>query len=36
MKTLIRKIKKVLKEVWLGFKISNENYLNGKTGQGKF
>ena len=36
MKKTLNKIKNILKEVWLGFKISNENYLNGKTSQGKF
>jgi hypothetical protein len=36
MQRIISKIKKIFKEIWLGFKISNENYLKGKTSQGKF
>jgi hypothetical protein len=36
MEKIIKKIKQFFKDVWLGFKISNENYLNGKTNQGKF
>jgi hypothetical protein len=30
------KIKEFFKNIWLGIKISNENYLNGKTHQGNF
>ena len=33
--TMIKKVKRFFKEIWLGIKISNENYLNGKTNQGK-
>jgi hypothetical protein len=33
---MINKIKKFFKDVWLGFSIANENYLSGKTNQGKF
>ena len=36
MKKLINIIKRFFKDVWLGFSIANENYLNGKTNQGKF
>jgi len=32
---MIKGIKKFFKEIWLGIKIANENYLNGKTNQGK-
>ena len=32
---MIKKIKRILKDIWLGFTISNQNYLNGKTNQGK-
>lgn len=31
-----RKIKEFFRNIWLGIKISNKNYLNGKTHQGKF
>lgn len=31
-----KKIKEFFKEIWLGIKISNENYLNGKSQWGKF
>ena len=31
----MKKIKQFFKEIWLGIKISNENYLNGRTNQGK-
>ena len=33
---MLNKVKRFFKEIWLGFKISTENYLNGKTNQGKF
>ena len=33
--TMIKKVKRFFKEIWLGIKISNENYLNGKINQGK-
>lgn len=33
--TMIKKVKRFFKEISLGIKISNENYLNGKTNQGK-
>ena len=33
---MIKAIKRVLREMWMGIKIANENYLNGKTNQGKF
>lgn len=36
MRKVIDKMKKIFKEIWLGFKISTENYLKGKTSQGKF
>ena len=32
----MKKLKKLLKTIWLGFKIATENYLNGKCHQGKF
>ena len=32
----MKKIKQFFKEIWLGIKISNENYLNGKASQGKW
>ena len=31
----MKKIKQFFKEIWLGIKISNENYLDGRTNQGK-
>lgn len=31
----MKKIKQFFKDIWLGIKISNENYLSGKTNQGK-
>jgi hypothetical protein len=31
----MKKIKQFFKDIWLGIKISNENYLNGKINQGK-
>jgi hypothetical protein len=33
---MIKVIKRVLREMWMGIKIANENYLKGKTNQGKF
>lgn len=37
MKTLFfSKVKKYLKDVWIGISISTQNYLEGKTNQGKF
>ena len=33
---LIKSITKFFKDVWLGFSIANENYLNGKSQWGKF
>ena len=36
MRKLINSINRFFKDVWLGFSIANENYLNGKTNQGKF
>ena len=33
---MIKKIKHFLKEIWLGIKIANRNYLNGKSQGGKF
>ena len=36
MKKLINSIKRFFKDGWLGIKIANENYLSGKTNQGKF
>ena len=32
---LTQKIKQFLKNIWLGIKMSNENYLSGKINQGK-
>lgn len=29
-------MKKFFRNIWLGIKISTENYLSGKTNQGKF
>jgi len=34
--TISKKIKRFFKEVWLGIKIANNAYLQGKTGWGKF
>jgi hypothetical protein len=31
----MKKIKKFFKDIWLGIKISNKNYLSGKINQGK-
>jgi hypothetical protein len=36
MRKVISNIKKFYKDFWLGIKISNDNYLSGKTSQGKF
>ena len=36
MRKLMINIKKFYKDFWLGIKISNDNYLSGKTNQGKF
>ena len=33
---MINMIKKIFKEIWLGIKIANENYLKGKCNHGKF
>ena len=33
---MINMIKKFFKEIWLGIKIDNENYLKGKCNHGKF
>jgi|GEM_PF-3237978 len=33
---MIKAIKRILRDMWMGIKIANENYLNGKTNQGKF
>ena len=32
----MKRIKDFFKNIWLGIKISNENYLSGKTHNGKF
>jgi hypothetical protein len=32
----MKRIKEFFKNIWLGIKISNENYLSGKTHHGKF
>ena len=32
----MKKIKHFLKEIWLGIKIANKNYLDGKSQWGKF
>jgi hypothetical protein len=32
----MKRIKQFFKNIWLGIKISNEIYLSGKTGWGKF
>lgn len=32
----MKAIKKILKEMWLGIKIANENYLKGRCNHGKF
>ena len=34
--TMIKKIKRFFKDIWLGIKIANNAYLQGKTGWGKF
>jgi len=31
----MKKIKQFFKDIWLGIKISNKNYLSGKINQGK-
>lgn len=36
MKKLINSIIRFFKDFCLGIKISNDNYLSGKTNQGKF
>ena len=33
---MIKAIKRILRDMWMGIKIANEIYLNGKTNQGKF
>jgi len=33
---MIKAIKRILRDMWMGIKIANENYLNGKTNQGEF
>lgn len=33
---MVKAIKRILRDMWMGIKIANENYLNGKTNQGKF
>jgi len=33
---MVKAIRKVLRDMWMGIKIANENYLKGKTNQGKF
>ena len=33
--TFGKKVKRFFSDIWLGIKISNENYLNGRTNQGK-
>ena len=33
---MIKAIKRILRDMWMGIKIANKNYLNGKTNQGKF
>ena len=33
---MIKAIKRILRDMWMGIKMANENYLNGKTNQGKF
>ncbi len=32
----MKKIKQIIRNIRLGIKISNQNYLNGKCHQGKF
>lgn len=32
----MKKIKQLFKQIWLGIKIANENYLSGKCNHGKF
>ena len=34
--TMIKKIKRFFKDMWLGIDIANKNYLNGKSQWGKF
>ena len=34
--TMMKKIKRFFKDIWLGIKIANDVYLQGKTGWGKF
>jgi hypothetical protein len=34
--TMIKKINRFFKDVWLGIDIANKNYLNGKSQWGKF
>ena len=36
MKKIWNSIKKFFKDVYLGIDIANKNYLDGKTGWGKF
>ena len=33
--TFGKKVKRFFSDIWVGIKISNENYLNGRTNQGK-
>ena len=33
---MVKILKKILTDMWIGVKIANENYLKGKTNQGKF
>lgn len=34
--TMMKKIKRFFRDIWLGIDIANKNYLSGKTGWGKF
>ena len=33
---MVKILKKILTDMWMGIKIANENYLKGNTNQGKF
>lgn len=32
----MKKIKQFFKDIWLGITVASQNYLNGRTNQGKF
>lgn len=34
--TMIKKIKRFFRDIWIGVRIANDAYLAGKTGWGKF